>query len=312
MISSIFGKTKPINFIIVFSFLFVTYWLVHFFLFDSDYDIYGLIPKVLFFAVLAFSIFLLDFIVKRNKITAPNSFAILFYALLIIVFPETLADSNAIFCSFFLLLASRRLISIRSLKNIKLKIFDATLWLMVSSLFYEWAIIYLVLVFLAIYIYEPKNFRNWMVPFAGVFTVFMIAYCVLILANKTDFFLDHFQFSFEFNVDYFSQWINSSKLLIYVLLTFFAMVFAFLKLGKAGLGQIVTMRLIGFSFLLGLILKVLTSSADAHPIMVTFFPAVIFITNYVESIKKPNIKEVVLIISIFVPFIILLTTLAIK
>jgi len=269
-------------------------------------------PQLLFFTVLAFSIFLLDFIVKRNKITAPNSFAILFYALLIIVFPETMADSNAIFCSFFLLLGSRRLISIRSLKNIQLKIFDATLWVVVSSLFYEWAIIYLILVFLAIYIYEPKNFRNWMVPFAGVFTVFMIAYCVLILANKTDFFLDHYQFSFEFNVDYFSQWVNSSKLVIYVLLTFFAMIFAFLKLGKAGLGQIVTMRLIGFSFLLGLILKILTSSADTHSIMVTFFPAAIFITNYVESIKKPNIKEVVLMVSVFIPMVIFLTTLVIK
>ncbi|MFS4492772.1 hypothetical protein [Maribacter sp. 2308TA10-17] len=312
MISSIFGKTKPINFIIVLSFLFAAYWLVLFFLHNSTYDIYELVLQVLFFTVLAFSVFVVDFIVKRNKITAPNSFAILFYALLILVFPETLADSSAIFCSLFLLMATRRLISIRSLKNIKLKVFDATLWVMVSSLFYEWAIIYLVLVFLAIYIYEPKNIRNWIVPFVGVFTVFMIAYCVLILSNKTDFLVDHYQFSFEFNVAYFSKWANSTKLVIYVILTFLAMIFAFLKLGKAGLGQIVTMRLIGFSFVLGLILKVLTSSADAHPIMVTFFPAAVFITNYVESIKKPNIKEVVLMVSVFIPLVILLTTLVIK
>ena len=38
MISSIFGKTKPINFIIVLSFLFVLYWIVHFFLFELHYD----------------------------------------------------------------------------------------------------------------------------------------------------------------------------------------------------------------------------------------------------------------------------------
>ncbi len=312
MISSIFGKTKPINFIIVLSFLFLTYWVVHFFLFDKAYDTFELVLQVLYFGVLAFSIFVVDFIVKRNKITAANSFAILFYALLILVFPETLADSNAIFCSLFLLLATRRLISIRSLKNIKLKIFDATLWVMVSSLFYEWAVLYLILIFLAIYIYEPKNVRNWMVPFAGIFTVFMIAYCVLILANQPEFLVHHYEFQFDFNVTYFSKWINSTKLVSYVLLTIFAIIFAFLKLGKAGLGQIVTMRLIGFSFVLGLILKILTSSADAHPIMVTFFPASIFISNYVESIKKPNIKEVVLIVSIFVPLLILLTTLVIK
>ena len=312
MISSIFGKTKPINFIIIISVLFVTYWLVHFVLLDSTYEVSDLISNIAFFAILAISIFVVDFIIKRNKITAPNSFAILFYALLVLVFPETLTDSNVIFCSLFLLLATRRLVSVRSLKNIKLKIFDGTLWIMVASLFYEWALIYLILVFLAIYIYEPKNVRNWMVPFAGVFTVFMIAFCILILSNKTEFFLNHYQFSFDFNSSYFQQWANSTRLLVYALLTFLTMIFSFLKLGKAGLGQIVTMRLIGFSFVLGLILKVLSSSLDSQPIMVTFFPAAIFITNYVESIKKPNIKEVVLIISVFVPMLILFTTLIIK
>ncbi|MFK7812739.1 MAG: hypothetical protein AB8B59_09610 [Maribacter sp.] len=312
MISSIFGKTKPINFIIVISFLFVAYCLAHFFLFDKSYDTYELILQLIYFSVLTFSIFLIDFIAKRNKITAPNSFAILFYTLLILVFPETLTDSDAIFCSLFLLLATRRLVSIRTLKEIKLKIFDATLWVIVASLFYEWAILYLILVFAAIYIYEPKNIRNWMVPFAGFFAVFMIVICVLVLANNTDFLINHYKFTFDFNLAYFSKWSNSTKLIIFILLTLFAVIFAALKLGKAGLGQIVTMRLVGFSFILGLILKILTSTADVYPIMVTFFPAAIFFTNYVESIKKANIKELVLIVSVCIPLLMLLTTLAIK
>jgi hypothetical protein len=312
MISSIFGKTKPINFIIVLSILFVTYWLIHFLLLENSYDIYELILQLVFFLVLAFSILTTDFIVRRNKITAANSFAILFYALLILVFPETLADRNAIFCSFFLLLATRRLVSIRTLKNIKLKIFDASFWIVVSSFFYEWALLYLILVFLTIYIYKPKNIRNWMVPLAGVFAVFMIMYSVLVLSNNTELLSKHYQFSFEFNVAYFSKWVNSTKLIVYIFLTIFAMLYGLLKLGKAGLGQLVTMRIIGFSFVLGLILKILTSSTDVHPIMVTFFPAAVFFTNYVESIKKQNIREVVLIISVFVPLVILLTILVIK
>ena len=312
MISSIFGKTKPINFIIVLSILFVTYWLIHFLLLENSYDIYELILQLVFFLVLAFSILTTDFIVRRNKITAANSFAILFYALLILVFPETLADRNAIFCSFFLLLATRRLVSIRTLKNIKFKIFDASFWIVVSSFFYEWALLYLILVFLTIYIYKPKNIRNWMVPLAGVFAVFMIMYSVLVLSNNTELLSKHYQFSFEFNVAYFSKWVNSTKLIVYIFLTIFAMLYGLLKLGKAGLGQLVTMRIIGFSFVLGLILKILTSSTDVHPIMVTFFPAAVFFTNYVESIKKQNIREVVLIISVFVPLVILLTILVIK
>lgn len=312
MISSIFGKTKPINYIIVLSFLFVLYWLVHFFIFDNTYSVEYIGFQIIILGVLLFSIFIVDFIVKRNKLTDVNSFSMLFYAMLIVVFNETLMDSDAIFCSLFLLLATRRLISIRSLKNIKLKTFDATLWVMISSLFYEWAVLYLILVFAAIYIYEPKNIRNWLVPFAAIFTVFMISYTILILANNPEYLFEHYQFSLQLNTAYFLEWGSSAKRIVYLLLTLFAIVFAFLKLGKTGVGKIVTMRLMALSFFIGLLIDVFTESTYAHPILITFFPAVVFMTNYVEVIKKPNIKEVVLILSIFIPLLVLISSMAIR
>ena len=311
MISSIFGKTKPINYIIVLVFLFFFYWFAQFVIFDLKYTSEGLGVKTIALAMLLFSVFVVDFIIKRNKLTEPNSFSILFYAILIIAFPETLLDNDAIFCSMFLLFAARRLISIRSLKNIKLKIFDATIWVMVSSIFYDWAILYLLLVYAAIYIYEPKNVRNWMVPLAAIFTVFMIGYCVLILAGNTDFLAEHYALSFNFDTSYFLDLGNSLKLVLYILLIFAMSIYAFLKLGKAGLGKIVTMRLIALSFIIGLVVKILTKSADDYPIMITFFPAVIFVTNYVESIKKANIKELVLIASIAIPILVRLVGLLI-
>ena len=312
MISIIFGKTKPINYIIILSFLFVFYWLTHFFLFDKIYSPEQLLGQTLILGVLLFSIFVVNFIVKRNKVTGTNSFSILFYALLALVFPETLADSDAIFCSFFLLLATRRLISIRSLKNIKFKIFDASVWILVSSLFYDWALLFMLLVFAAIYFYEPKNIRNWMVPFAGLFTVFMITKCVLILAGREEFLTEHYQLDISFNVAYFSYWGHSTKLICFALGTFLAGLMAFLKLGKTGLGKVVTMRLIALSFIIGLILNVLKLSDNVYPIMVTFFPSIVFMTKYIESIRRPNIKEIMLISGVIIPFLVFLTSIAIK
>ena len=243
--------------------------------------------------------------------TNPNSFAILFYGLLMVVFPETLVDDKAILCSFFLVLSTRRLISLRSLKGIKPKIFDATLWIMVASVFYDWAVVYLLLVFVAIYIYQPKNIRNWMVPLAGIFTFFAIGYGLLILTDDKEFLTEHYQFAFEFNIAYFLNWGDSSKLMVYVVLTFLAIVFSFLKLGKSGLGKIVTMRLVVLSFIIGIFLKIVASSEDMDPIMVTFFPAVIFMTNYIEAIKKPSIKEFVLLATIIIPFLIFFSSIII-
>lgn len=312
MISIIFGKTKPINYIIVLSFLFIFYWLVHFSLFDRIDAPDQLIGHVLILGLLFFSIFIVNFIVKRNKITGTNSFPLLFYVLLTVIFPETLTDANAVFCSFFLLLAFRRLVSIRSLKNIKLKIFDATLWILVATIFYDWAVLFLLLVFAAIYFYQPKLRNNWLVPLTAAFAFLMIGESVLILAGKTGFWEQHYQFKFSPSMVYFSYWGHSTKLICYTLGTFFAGIVAFVKLGKGSVGQMVTIKLIALSFVLGIVLNVLKLSDNVYPIMITFFPAVVFFTRYIESVRRANIKEIILIASIVLPFLVLFGSMALK
>jgi hypothetical protein len=304
MISSIFGKTKPINYIILLVFLFLFYWSAHLFLFVQTELSQELLYKMGFLILLMFSIFLVDFILKRNKLTKTNSFAILFFTMLMVVFPEVLRDGNAIWCNVFLLLAARRLLSIKSMKNIKVKIYDASLWIAVASLFYDWAILYMVLVFIAIYLYDPKNGRNWLVPFTGFFTVAMISYAILLIANNPGFIEKHYQFNFEFNVGYFTHIGNSIKLVVYILLTVIAALVAFVKLRSSGSGKIITMRLIALYFFISMITVVLISADNTYPVLMTFFPAVIFFTHYIESIKKPNMKEIVLIAAVIVPFLI--------
>jgi hypothetical protein len=59
-------------------------------------------------------------------------------------------------------------------------------------------------------------------------------------------------------------------------------------------------------------LNVLLSSEDTNPILLTFFPAAILFTNYVETLKRDNIREIVLMFSVFVPFIVFLSILILK
>lgn len=310
MISLIFGKTKPINYIIVLTFLFLFYWGVHFFLFDRVYSVGELIRQTMLLGALLFSVFVVNFIVKRNKITGGNSFTILFFALLAVVFPETLIDSNAILCNFFLLLAIRRLISMRSSRDTKFKIFDATIWILVSSLFYDWAVLYLILIYAAIYFYEPKNIRNWLVPLAGLFAVYMISKCIMILAGNETLLVDHYQFHLSFDIAYFSYWAHSTKLIVFTLFTILAGLLAFLKLGKATFGRLVTMRLIAFSFVIGLLVNLLKLSDNVYPVLIVFFPAVVFMTKYIESVRRARIKEILLIAAIAIPFLVLLSGMA--
>ncbi|MDO6471571.1 DUF6427 family protein [Maribacter sp. 1_MG-2023] len=304
MISSIFEKTKPVNFIILLVFLFLFYWSVQFYLFDLSMSNVEIAPSMGILTILLFSVFIVDFVVKRNKLTSTNSFAILFFTLLFVVFPETLGDNNAIFTSFFLLLAMRRLLSIKSLKNIKLKIFDASLWICISSVFYEWALLYLLLVFAAIYIYEPKNIRNWLVIISVGFCFFMILYGILVLLDKPNFILEHYDFAINYDAIFPIKWWTSLKMTLYALFNMALAFSAFVHLSKSGVGKVIVMRLIAFSFVIGLVVNVLVTSENNNAVMITFFPSVIFIVNYLESIKKPKFLELILVSSILIPIIV--------
>lgn len=309
MISSIFEKTKPINFIIVLVFLFLFYWSVQFYLLDYTFTDIEIAPSVVVLSILLFSVFVVDFIVKRNKLTGSNSFAILFFTLLFVVFPETLGDSNAVFASFFLLLSMRKLLSIKSLKNIKLKIFDAGLWICISSIFYEWAILYLLLVFAAIYIYDPKNIRNWLVLLSVGFAFYMILYGVLVLLDETSFMKTHYDFAINYDAIFPIKWWSSLKLSVYALFNLALAFTTFIHLSKTGMGKVIVMRLIALSFIIGIVVNFLVTSENTNAIMITFFPSVIFIVNYLESIKKPIFLEIILIASILVPILVLVTKL---
>ncbi|MDF4220162.1 DUF6427 family protein [Maribacter sp. M208] len=309
MISSIFEKTKPVNFIILLVFLFLFYWSVQFYLLDIELSEVEIAKSGAILTTLLFSVFIVDFIVKRNKLTGTNSFAILFFTLLFVVFPYTLGDNNAIFTSFFLLLAMRRLLSIKSLKNIKLKIFDAGLWICISSIFYEWALLYLLVVFAAIYIYDPKNKKNWLVLLSVGFCFFIILYGILILLEKPEFIGNHYDFAIDYNAIFPIKIWTSLKMTLYALFNMALAFSAFINLSKSGVGKVITLRLIAFSFVIGLIVNILVTSENNNAVIITFFPSVIFIVNYLESIKKPKLLELLLIAGIMVPIIVFVTKL---
>ena len=312
MISSIFGQSKPINYIIILGFLFLFYGLVSAGELMQITSVEPILLHLLVLSVLLFSIMVVNFIVKRNQISGTNDFTIFYYALLIVLFPDVLRDSNAVLSSFFLLLSMRRLISLKSLKNIKLKLFDATFWIVGASLFYDWVLLFLILVYICIYVYEPKNIRNWLVPLVSLAAAFIIVYMFLILTGHTTFITDHYRFRFSRDSNILFSIQGGVKIILYTLIVVVATIVSFIKQKKLGVGKIVTMRIITISFFIGILITVLKSSETISPIMITFFPASILFTKYIEVIKRINIKEVTLILSLVIPFMVFLGELIAK
>ncbi|MEO9512912.1 MAG: DUF6427 family protein [Flavobacteriaceae bacterium] len=305
MISSFFGKTKPINYIVLSVFLFLLYSFFYFFYQNKAIQIDSIPLELLTVGLLLLSIFIINRIVRVEKVTDFSSYAMLFFVLLIVAFSDTISDKNAIFCNFFLLLMVWRLFSVRSLRNVKHRLFDGAFLIGVASLFYDWALLYLALIFLVINVYDRKTVKNWLVPIVGLLTVFILLFTALKTTDNLAFFMAHYSFSIDLgNTVSFSEY-ATIKLLVYAILMIIIMVLVFLRLRQKGGGKLVQLRILFLFFVLGVILSFFKSEG-ASPILTTFFPAAVFFTNYLESIKKVRLRELAFGILIIAPILVFL------
>ena len=295
MISSVFGKTKPVNYILVLSLLSVCFVLIHLRRFPLEDPISELPALALSLACLLFSVLAVNFVVQRNQLTAPHSYAIYFFALLALLFPEIMLDQATILANFFILLALRRLISLKSLRDTQAKIFDGTLWILISSLFLNWALLFLILVWIYIYFYEPKNFRNWLVPFAAFAAFALIGMAVALVAGKPDYFYTHYRFEWEGTAEYWAAWRNSFKMGFFLLAVLGAGLVSSVKLGKSGHGKILTMRLMALALFVALAVVVFRNSNEQNAVLLAFFPSVVFLSKYLETLRSDNIREGILL-----------------
>lgn len=242
-------------------------------------------------------------IVRREKVTDFSSFAMLFFVLLLIVFPESMLDRNIVFCNFFLLLALWRLLSVKAIKNVKHKIFDASFSIGVASLFVDWALIYLILVFLVINLYERGTVKNWFIPFIAIATMSILAFTSFQFYDGISFLENHYRFQINFLVQDFTTFeiIKSS---LFVFSTFLIITLAFLKLRQKGGGKLLSLRILFFAFVLSVVVMSFNLNKMSTALL-GFFPFSVFITNYLETFKQNRYKEVAIVMLIFLPFFIL-------
>jgi len=297
MISSFFGKTKPIGHIVLTIALFLLYFTNAFWA-PEGLDLREDLPvEAMSFAMLLLALVLINLTVKSEKLTEANTYAMLFFVLLCAIFPENLTHKNALLTNVFILMALWRLLSIKSVKLVKQKIFDASLLVAVASLFYDWALAFILLVFRVINIYDRKNFKNWLVPLVGVATVLVLSFTFLKINGNLAFFGEHYRFSTGILQAQSLQEVVSTKALVYIVFVLLVALVLYLRWRRQGSGKLLQLRIVLMAFLLGVGITLFTP-VDAPPLMITYFPAAVLMANYFEGIKKPRLQDLILLAAI--------------
>ncbi|WP_031426886.1 DUF6427 family protein [Flavimarina sp. Hel_I_48] len=175
MLRRFFASSKPINFAVI-AFIVIAF-LITFLLANSPaLSVWDLILRQLG-VLLGFMITIgtLDFVVKKNVLTRKNSYAVLCFALFCLALPSVFLHLRIIFAGLFIMLALRRIFSLRSKTDTHKKIFDAAFWIFVASLFYFSSLLFLILLYFAILFYCAGNYRNWLMPFASLLVVALLS-----------------------------------------------------------------------------------------------------------------------------------------
>lgn len=293
MLTSFFGKSRPINF------TFVAIYMLAFYLIANvgyfDFSSLGPVMKEIWVLLLfILCMVVLNFIAKRNELTQRNAYKTLLFAAFSCMLFEVLRNDDVIIANFFVLLAMRRVISMRSQRQTVKKIFDASLWIFVASLFYFWSILFLVFVFAGIFLHVRQNFKYWLVPLLSFLTILSLASCVNLYYTDSFYtFTEWFQPS-EFN---FSAYGNPEILLPVSLLFALTIWCSFNYLGilqKTSANIRASHSLIFWALLIALAVGVLAPTKNSSELFFFLAPLSIIATNYLQVLEDKWFKEILL------------------
>ncbi len=294
MITSVFKKSTPLNYSLVVFLILVFFLMYQFQDLSWTQSAVLLFKKAGLLIVLLASVFITNFIVKKNGLSKDSSYTVFFYFLFLIFFPSVLNNQDLIIANFFILLALRRLISLQSLKASKEKIFDASLWIFVASLFHFWSILFIVLVFISIIFHVSRDYRNWILPFIALFVtaVLFLLVSLFIGINAIDFITKNATTNFE--IDYFTNNYQNGALSIYVSVALFFIVSMVLSLSNRPLLLHTSFKKIIASFFIGVVIFIISSNKSNDLLIFTFAPLAMMATSHIEMAQEKLKQELVL------------------
>lgn len=290
MITSIFSKSKPINLIIVVVAIALVFVIENFDELIGDFD--SLFMALVRFFVLVFSVFVLDFIVSKNKLTQGNSYALMTFGLLVILLPKVTSYSHLLFSNLFILFATRRLISLHSNLNIKKKLFDAGFWIALASLIYFWAILFFAIVIVALIYYSQNNLKNILVPFMGLACLLLIFVTYNIVAY--DAFLTPTNFERYASLDFTPYNSKEGVIKLTVLFTSFVwvLIYFFKNLRDKNKKLRPSYFLVAWSSLLAILVAIIAPEKNGSEFIFFFAPFSIIMANYLETVSENWFREV--------------------
>ncbi|WP_160130065.1 hypothetical protein [Kordia antarctica] len=270
---------------------------------DKEFGLDMLTLEVPIVFLLLFSLFMVDFIVKKNDFMQQNDFTLLFVTIFLGLFPDIFAHLNIVCIYVLVLLAFRRIISLRTLNSTKQKLFDASLYIALAVLFDSWMILYLFIIYMSILVYVSNDYRNWLVPIVSFLGILFIYTTSLYLTSEN--ILTDSLFQFDIKINYSTT--GYRRILLHVLITsLFSINFIifFLKYKTYSSQKKVSFLLIKALFFIGVGYVLFAKKGIQNTEIVLLFPLAILMANLLGNIENKRIGDILLFSLLIVGFLV--------
>ncbi len=296
MITSIFKRSTPFNFIVFLILITVVFTVFNYPIDKQVINLLFLRNKAVVLFLFFGTFFLINFIVKKNTLTKNSDYAVLFFFLFLLFFPAVLSNFNLVFSNLLVLLALRRLYSMPTLKVSKEKIFDASLYICLASIFQFWSILFLSVVFVSVIFYVARDYRHWFLPFVGMATAAILLVLYGLIIDKL-IFLNYIK-NAHIDVDftYFKNNYQNLALSIFTVVAVFYMVSLVLALPTKPLNKKAAYKQSIFTFLVAVLVFIFSTNKSNEILLFSFFPLAIMATSDIEQYANTTRSTVILFI----------------
>lgn len=303
MLANFFGKSKPINYVVITGLFFIYFSICLFYDYNIDpYFTNITLNYVSFFLLITWIFFFFNFILAKNNLTYDNSYGFLFYVVCLGFLPLSFLNLENLLLGLIILFFFRRVYSLQSPKTIFKKTFDASFWLGVSFILAPYTILFFILLYVAIFIYKRNKIQTLLIPFIGFSIPVFLFFTYCFWFDKVTVFTKLFDFSFSTEI----KFLTSSKTLapfsLVSTLCILSILFKSIRVFSVKNSFQKNWILILVNFVISFLVVLLSKTEGSCAVLLLLFPVSLILTNGFELIKRKFIGSFILIVLLVFSF----------
>jgi hypothetical protein len=299
MLATFFSRSNPTQYILII-FLVIIYIVLKFN--TSNFIINELIFTASLFITISYAI--TKFIISKNSLSKKNSYGLICLFVSICLMLEINFSYKIAISAFFLLLALRRMLSLRSPININKKVFDTSFWLLISSFFYPSTLIFFTLLIVTLILYAHLNLKNILIIIFSTISAVSINYLASFLYSyNIDLTIFIESYLLDFNKINFTYYFDTKTNLLTLSFLLFLLLFFLSYIWSSFIKTNERRRSTSLIILISICSFLIIDPLKQTSYIFLLFPYVVLISKFFENSKQSIFDSLIITALLITPFL---------